>query len=126
MNLQSKRESHILETSGLCRRNCFTCFKEELTNLRLKKPNMLIKHLNKKCARNYVTLLKSKLIYQGFLKQNLFRSFLMENLKFVVIQNFIDLTEMEMLVLVFICEDIPTKLIEYQMKIKGFFIALIL
>ena len=42
----------------------------------------------------------------------------------MAILNLTDLTEMEMVVLVFIHEDTPTKLIDSQMKIDGFFIEI--
>ena len=52
----------------------------------------------------------------------------MDSFKCMAIPYLIDLTEMEMVVesgiLVFSSEGIPTKLIESQMKIEGFFIEL--
>ena len=47
MNINSERESHVLETpaGNLCRKSNFTSPKEELKNLRLKNPNLCsIKH----------------------------------------------------------------------------------
>ena len=61
MNLNSERESHVLETPDrdICR-------KEEPNNLRLKNPNRLIcAHLNKNSVRNKFYLL-SDIIKNNF------------------------------------------------------------
>ena len=77
MNLNSERESHVLETPDrdICRKNNFTSPKEELNNLRLKNPNRLIcvrfanrlicAHLNKNSVRNKFYLL-SDIIKNNF------------------------------------------------------------
>ena len=60
MNLNSERESHVLETRDrdLSRKNNFTSPKEDLNNLRLKNPNRLIcAHLNINSVRNKFDLL---------------------------------------------------------------------
>ena len=60
MNLNSEKESHVLETPdrNLCRKNHFTSPKEELNNLRLKNPNRLIcPHLKINSVRNKFDLL---------------------------------------------------------------------
>ena len=64
MNLNSERESHVLETPdrNLCRNNSFTSPKEELNNLRLENPNTLIcAHVNINSVRNKFDLLNDSI-----------------------------------------------------------------
>ena len=132
MNLNSERKSHVLETPDrdLCRKNKFTSPKEELNNLRLKNPNRLIcAHLNINSVRNKFDLLsdiiKNNIDILMISETKLDSSF--PNGQF---QN--GYSEPYRLhrngngagILAFIREDIPTKLIDSQMKIEGFFIEL--
>ena len=65
MNLNSERESHILETPdrNLCRKNNFTSPKEEPNNPRLRNPNRLIcAHLNMNSVKNKFELLSDIIV----------------------------------------------------------------
>ena len=133
MNLNSERESHVLETPerNLCRKNNFTSPKEELNNLRLKNPNNLIcDHLNVNSVRNKLELLsdiiKNNIDILMISETKLDQSF--PNGQFQI-HGYSEPYRFDRNgngggILVFICEDIPAKLIDSQMKIKGFFIEL--
>ena len=135
MNLNSERESHVLETldRDLSRKNNFTSPKEELNNLRLKNPNRLIcAHLNINSVRNKFDLLsdiiKNNIDILMISETKLDSSF--PNGQFQIYGYSepyrLDRNGNGSGILVFICEDIPTKLIDFQMKIEVFFIELYL
>ena len=134
MNLNSKRESHVLETPNrnFCRKNNFTSrTKEELNNLRLKNPNRLIcAHLNINSVRNKFDLLsdiiKNNIDIQMISQIKLDSSF--PNGQFQI-YDYCEAYRFDRNgngggIPVFIREDIPTKLTDFQMKIEGFFIEL--
>ena len=133
MNLNSERESHVLETldRGLSRKNNFTSPKEELNNLRLKNPNRLIcAHLSRTSVRNKFDLLsdiiKNNIDILMISETKLNSSF--PNGQFQI-HGYSEPYRLDRNgngsgILVFIREDIPTKLIDSQMKIEGFFIEL--
>ena len=133
MNLNSERESHVLETldRDLSRKNNFTSPKEELNNLRLKNPNRLIcAHLNINSVRNKFDLLsdiiKNNIDILMISETKLDSSF--PNGQFQI-HGYSEPYRLDRNgngggILVFIREDIPTKLIDSQMKIEGFFIEL--
>ena len=133
MNLNSERESHVLETldRDLSRKNNFTNPKEELNNLRLKNPNRLIcAHLNINSVRNKFDLLsdiiKNNIDILMISETKLDSSF--PNGQFQI-HGYSEPYRFDRNgngggILVFIREDIPTKLIDSQMKIEGFFIEL--
>ena len=105
MNLNSERESHVLETldRDLSRKNNFTSPKEELNHLRLKNPNRLIcAHLNINSVRNKFNLLsdiiKNNMDILMISETKLDSSFPNDSFKFMAILNLIDLSEMEMAV----------------------------
>ena len=133
MNLNSERKSHVLETPDrdLCRKNKFTSPKEELNNLRLKNPNRLIcAHLNINSVRNKFDLLSD------IIKNN-FNILMISETKLDIsfpngqfqIHGYPESYRLDRNgnrggILVFIREDILTKLIDSQMKVEGFFIEL--
>ena len=133
MNLNSERESHVLETldRDLSRKNNFTSPKEELNNLRLKNPNRLIcAHLNINSVRNKFDLLSD------IIKNN-FNILMISETKLDIsfpngqfqIHGYPESYRLDRNgnrggILVFIREDILTKLIDSQMKVEGFFIEL--
>ena len=131
MNLNSERKSHVLETRDrdLSRKNNFTSPKGELNNLRLKNPNRLI------CAHLNIISVKNKFdLLSNIIKNNIDILMISEtklNSSFPNGQFQIhgyskpyrfDKNGNGGGILVFIREDIPTKLIDSQMKIEGFFI----
>ena len=134
MNLNSERESHVSETPdrNLCQKNNIPSPKEELNNLRLKNPNMLIcTHLNINFVRNKFELLSE------FIKNNIDILIMISETKLdssfpkgqFQIHGYSEPYRFDRNgngggIIVFICEDIPTKLIDSQMKIEGFFIEL--
>ena len=133
MNLNSERESHVLETldRDLSRKNNFTSPKEELNNLRLKNPNRLIcANLNINSVRNKFDLLsdiiKNNIDILMTSETKLDSSF--PNGQFQIHGYSkpyrFDKNGNGGGILVYIHEDIPTKLIDSQMKIEGFFIEL--
>ena len=133
MNLNSERESHVLETldRDLSRKNNFTSPKEELNNLRLKNPNRLIcAHLNINSVRNKFDLLsdiiKNNIDILMISETKLYSSF--PNGQFPIhgySEHYrVDRNGNGCGILVFIREDIPTKVIDSQMEIEGFFIEL--
>ena len=133
VNLNSERESHVLETLDrhLSRENNFTNPKEELNNLRLKNPNRLIcAHLNINSVRNKFDLLsdiiKNNIDVLMISETKLDSSF--SNGQFQI-HSYSEPYRLDRNVngggiLVFICEDTPTKLIGSQMEIEGFLIEL--
>ena len=133
MNLNSERQSHVPETldRDLSQKNNFTSPKEEINNLRLKNPNRLIcAHLNINSVRNKFNLL-SDIIKNNF--DILMISETKLDLSFPNGQfqshGYSEPYRLDRKgkgggILVFIRLDIPTKLIDSQMKIKGFFIEL--
>ena len=125
MNLNSERESHVLETldRDLSRKNNFTSPKEELNNLRLKNPNRLIcAHLNINSVRNKFDLLsniiKNNIDILMISETKLDSSF--PNGQFQIH----GYSEPYRLDRNRNSGGIPTKLIDSQMKVKGFFIEL--
>ena len=133
MNLNSERESHVLETldRDLSRKNNFTSPKEELNNLRLKNPNRLIcAHLNINSVRNKFDLLsdiiKNNIDVLMISETKLDSSF--SNGQFQI-HRYSEPYRLDRNVngdgiLVFIREDTPTKIIDSQMEIEGFLIEL--
>ena len=133
MNLNSERESHVLETldRDLSRKNNFTSPNQEPNNLRLKNPNRLIcAHLNINSVRNKFDLLsdiiKNNIDILMISETKLDSSF--PNGQFQI-HGYSEPYRLDRNgngggILVFIREDIPTKLIDSQMKIEGFFIEL--
>ena len=134
MSLNSERVlSHVLETPdrNLFRINVFVSPKEELNNLRLKNPNRLIfGHLNINSVRNNFDLLgdiiKNNVDILMISETKLDSSF--PNGQFQI-HGYSEPYRFDRNgngggILVFIREDIPSKLVESQMKIEGFFIEL--
>ena len=133
MNQNSEIESHVLETldRDLCRKNNFTSPKEEINNLRLKNPNRLIcAPLNINSVRNKFDLLsdivKNNIDILMISETKLDSSFPKWQLQIhgYSVPYRLDRNGNDGGILVFIREDIPTKLIDSQMKIAGFFIEL--
>ena len=133
MNLNSERESHVLETldRDLSRKNNFTSPKEELNNLRLKNPNRLIcAHLNINSVRNKFDLLsdiiKNNIDVLMISETKLDSSF--SNGQFQIHSYSepyrLDRNVNDGGILAVIREDTPTKLIDFQMEIEGFLIEL--
>ena len=133
VNLNSERESHVLQTldRDLSRKNNFASPKEELNNLRRKSPNRFIcAHLNINSVRNKFDLLsdliKKNIDILMISETKLDSSF--PNWQFQI--HFysepyrLDRKRNGGGILVFIREDIPTKLTDSQMKIEGFFTEL--
>ena len=131
-NENSERESSALETPDKRlrqKKNFFTSLKEELTNLRLKNPDGLIcAHLNINSVRNKFELLSDMI-------KNNTDILMISETKFDLsfpnghfqIHCYSELYRFDRNgnggeILVFIREDIPTKLIDFQMKTEGFFI----
>ena len=133
MNLNSERESHVLETldRDLSRKNNFTSPKEELNNLRLKNPNRLIcAHLNINSVRNKFDLLsdiiKNNIDILMISETKLDSSF--PNGQFQI-HGYSEPYRLDRNgngggILVFFREGIPTKLTDSQMKIAGYFTEL--
>ena len=133
MNLNSERENHVLETPdrNLCRKNNCTSPKEKLNNLRLKNPNRLIyAHLNINSVRNNFDLLndiiKNNIDILMISETKLDSSF--PNGQFQI-HGYSEPYRFDRNgnsggILVFIREDMSTKLIDSQMKTEGFFIEL--
>ena len=134
MSLNSERVlSHVPETldRNLFRINVFVSPKEELNNLRLKNPNRLIfGHLNINSVRNKFDLLgdiiKNNVDILMISETKLDSSF--PNGQFQI-HGYSEPYRFDRNangggILVFIREDIPSKLVESQMKIEGFFIEL--
>ena len=131
MNLNSEREIHVLETPNrnLCRKNNFTSPKEELNNLRLKNPNRLIcAHLNINFVRKKFKLLSdiiknniNVLMISGTKLGSSFPNGQFQIHGYSEPYKF-DRNRNGGGILVFIREDVPTKLIDSQIKIEGFFI----
>ena len=129
MNLNSERESHVLETLNRdpSRKNNFTSPKEELNNLRLKNLNRLIcAHLNINSVINTFDLLSY------FIKNNIDMITISEtkldssfpNGQFQI-RSYSEPYRLDRNgngggVLVFTHDDIATKLINSQMKVEGF------
>ena len=132
MNLNSERESHVLETldRDLSRKNNFTSSKEELNNLRLKNPNRLIcAHLNINSVRNKFDLLsdiiKNNIDILMISETKLDSSFPNAQFRNGYSEPYrLDRNGNGAGILAFIREDIPTKLIDSQMKIEWFFVEL--
>ena len=128
MNLNSETESHVLETldRDLSRKNNFTSPKEER-----KIPSRLIcAHLNINSVRNKFDLLsdviKNNINILMISETKLDSSF--PNRKFQI-HGYSETDRLDRNrngggILVFIREDIPTKLVDSQMEIEGFFIEL--
>ena len=133
VNLTSEREIHVLETRdrSLCRKNNFTSPKEKLNNLRLKNPNRLTcAYFNMNSVRNKFNLL-SDIIQNNIdilmISETKLDSSL-PNGQFQI-HGYSELYRFDRNrngggILVFIREDIPTKLTDSQIKIQWFFIEL--
>ena len=132
-NLNSERESHVLETldRDFYRKNNFTSPKEEFNNMRLKNPNRLIcAHLNINSVRNKFDLLSGiiKSIIDILMISETKLDSPFPNGQFQI-QGYsepyrLDRNRNGGRILVFTREDIPAKLIDSQIKIEGFFIEL--
>ena len=132
VHLNSERESHAKETleSNLSN-NELTSPEEQLHNLRLKNPNRLIcAHLNINSLRNKFDLLaniiKDKIDILMISETKLDSSFPKGQFH---LHGFSEPYRLDRNgngggILVFIREDIPSKLIELQMEIEGFFVEL--
>ena len=93
MNLTSERYSHVPETPdrNSCRRNSFTSPKEEVNDLGLENSSRLI------CANLNVNYLRNKFKLLSYvIKNNI--DILKRNLTHPFLTDSIDLTEMEMVV----------------------------
>ena len=134
MSLNSERVlSHVPETPdrNLFRINAFVSPKEELNNLRLKNPNRLIfGHLNINSVRKkfhlLVDIIKNNVDILMISETKLDSSFPKGQFQ---IHGYSEPYRFDRNgngggILVFIREDIPSKLVESQMKIEGFFIEL--
>ena len=133
MNLDSERESHVLETIDRdpSRKLILQAPKEEFNNLRLKNPNRLI------CAHLNINFVRNKIDYLSDIIKNNIDILIISETKLdssfhngqFQIHGYSESYRLDRNgngggILVFTRENIPTKLIDSQMKIEGFFIEL--
>ena len=133
MNLNLERESHFLGTpdGDLCRKNNLTNPKEQLNNLILKDPNRLI------CYHSNINSVRNRFDFLGDIIKNNIDILMISETKLdssfpngqFQIHGYSEPYRLDRNgngggILVFIREDIPTKLIDSQMKIEWFFVEL--